>query len=249
MKKFLFLPFAGAMLLASNGLAQCSVDIAADTVTVYFGYDPMACTDLEAVGAGEGDLAYAWSNGATVATITACDTASTWYQVTVTDTTGCMAMDSVFVNVVDVRCGNNNNKVLVCHIPPGNPANAHTICISENGVPAHLAHGCVLGACAPPAGPDSLGTEGELQIRVSPNPMSERATAVVRSTVSQRVTLSGVDAAGRVVHVLYEGQLDAGEERAIYLASDELPEGARMVWLRLQGASGTTVRQALVIGE
>jgi hypothetical protein len=61
--------------------------------------------------------------------------------------------------------------------------------------------------------------------------------------------LSGVDAAGRVVHVLYEGQLEAGEERAIYLASDELPEGARMVWLRLQGASGTTVRQALVIGE
>lgn len=248
MKKLLFLPFAGAMLLASHGLAQCSVDVAADTVTVYFGYDPLACADLAAVGSGEGDLAYAWSNGATVATITACDTASTWYQVTLTDTTGCMAIDSVFVNVVDVRCGNNNNKVLVCHIPPGNPANAHTICISENGVPAHLAHGCVLGACAPPPA-DSLGTGGELQISVSPNPMSERATAVVRSAVAQRVTLSGVDAAGRVVHVLYEGQLEAGEERAIYLASDELPEGARMVWLRLQGASGTTVRQALVIGE
>ncbi len=35
-------------------------------------------------------------------------------------------------------CGNNDNKVLLCHVPPGNPANAHTICISPNAVAAHL---------------------------------------------------------------------------------------------------------------
>lgn len=35
-------------------------------------------------------------------------------------------------------CGNNGNKVLVCHVPPGNPENAHTICVSPNAVPAHL---------------------------------------------------------------------------------------------------------------
>jgi|GEM_PF-2332785 len=38
-------------------------------------------------------------------------------------------------------------KVDVCHIPPGNPANAHTITISENAVSAHLDHGDRLGAC------------------------------------------------------------------------------------------------------
>ena len=38
-------------------------------------------------------------------------------------------------------------KVLICHIPPGNPDNAHTISISVNAVPAHLAHGDTLGAC------------------------------------------------------------------------------------------------------
>jgi len=32
-------------------------------------------------------------------------------------------------------------KVLVCHIPPGNPANAHVISVSPSAVPAHLAHG------------------------------------------------------------------------------------------------------------
>lgn len=41
----------------------------------------------------------------------------------------------------------NNKKVMICHIPPGNPANAHTIVVSKNAVRAHLAHGDVLGAC------------------------------------------------------------------------------------------------------
>ena len=38
-------------------------------------------------------------------------------------------------------------KVLICHRPPGNPENAHTISVSPNAVPAHLAHGDTLGPC------------------------------------------------------------------------------------------------------
>lgn len=38
-------------------------------------------------------------------------------------------------------------KVNVCHVPPGNPGNAHTISVAENAVAAHLAHGDTLGAC------------------------------------------------------------------------------------------------------
>ena len=38
-------------------------------------------------------------------------------------------------------------KVEICHIPPGNPENFHTITISENAVEAHLAHGDLAGAC------------------------------------------------------------------------------------------------------
>jgi len=40
-------------------------------------------------------------------------------------------------------------RVDVCHIPPGNPENAHTITISENALDAHLAHGDNTGACEP----------------------------------------------------------------------------------------------------
>lgn len=37
--------------------------------------------------------------------------------------------------------------VTICHIPPGNPNNAHTITISVNALQAHLAHGDYLGPC------------------------------------------------------------------------------------------------------
>ncbi|MBW6484190.1 MAG: carboxypeptidase-like regulatory domain-containing protein [Vicingaceae bacterium] len=42
----------------------------------------------------------------------------------------------------------NNNKVTICHIPPGNPSNPQTITISINALQAHLNHGCFIGTCA-----------------------------------------------------------------------------------------------------
>ena len=41
----------------------------------------------------------------------------------------------------------NEKKVKVCHIPAGNHSNAHDINIDESAVPAHLAHGDLLGKC------------------------------------------------------------------------------------------------------
>lgn len=40
-----------------------------------------------------------------------------------------------------------NNKVPICHIPPGNPGGARTICVAPSAVPAHLAHGDYCGPC------------------------------------------------------------------------------------------------------
>ncbi len=37
--------------------------------------------------------------------------------------------------------------VTICHIPPGNPANAHTITIALSAWPAHEAHGDQMGPC------------------------------------------------------------------------------------------------------
>ncbi len=43
----------------------------------------------------------------------------------------------------------NEDQVTICHYPPGNPGNAHTITVGESAVQAHIdQHGDTLGACA-----------------------------------------------------------------------------------------------------
>jgi hypothetical protein len=58
----------------------------------------------------------------------------------------------------------NTKKTTICHIPPGNPANAHTLCVGNASVEAHVAHGDQLGACAvecvPSPPPDTTGSTG-----------------------------------------------------------------------------------------
>jgi hypothetical protein len=43
--------------------------------------------------------------------------------------------------------GSKQEWVTICHIPPGNPSNAHTITIAASALPAHLAHGDMIGSC------------------------------------------------------------------------------------------------------
>jgi hypothetical protein len=47
--------------------------------------------------------------------------------------------------------------VEVCHVPPGNPDNAHTITVGAASVDAHLRHGDSVGPC----GSDDDGAEGD----------------------------------------------------------------------------------------
>ena len=41
----------------------------------------------------------------------------------------------------------NSNKITICHIPPGNIGNAHTITVGWSALPAHLGHGDYEGPC------------------------------------------------------------------------------------------------------
>ena len=47
----------------------------------------------------------------------------------------------------ELSANETSGKVTICHIPPGNPANAHTITVGAPAVAAHLAHGDVDEAC------------------------------------------------------------------------------------------------------
>jgi hypothetical protein len=49
--------------------AQCDIDLPQDTVTLYWGYDPMACTTLAPAVNGASPAHLVWSNGSTENTI------------------------------------------------------------------------------------------------------------------------------------------------------------------------------------
>jgi hypothetical protein len=55
------------------------------------------------------------------------------------------------------------DKVTICHVPPGNPDNAHTIVVGAAAVAAHLAHGDFEGECDGDEGAtdDDLDDDGE----------------------------------------------------------------------------------------
>ena len=53
-------------------------------------------------------------------------------------------------------------KVAMCHVPPGNPAHAHTIWVAESAVSALLELGDGLGPCAGDAGDPGSGNLVEI---------------------------------------------------------------------------------------
>jgi hypothetical protein len=96
---------------------------------------------------------------------------------------------ALFLVSFSVLSGNGfaKGKVDICHIPPGNPGNAHTISISESALPAHLAHGDTLGPCPDEIAGSGVGNlfticddrEGEMGRKVT--------MSLVGRVVSQRV--------------------------------------------------------------
>jgi hypothetical protein len=117
---------------------------AGECAVVYYGYEPFESTELVAsISGGTDPYTVEWIGIGTTPSVSVSPTETTTYSLIVTDAEGCSAYDDVTVDVVDVHCGKKNNKVLICQ----NPNNPHTICVSKNSVPAHLAQGATLGPC------------------------------------------------------------------------------------------------------
>ena len=58
-----------------------------------------------------------------------------------------------------------SKKIEICHVPLGNPDNAHTLSISVNAMRSHLAHGDYIDKCAE-NGDDETNDEEEIEIKV-----------------------------------------------------------------------------------
>jgi hypothetical protein len=107
-------------------------------------------------------------------TTTVCPSVTTTYCYTVTDANGCTYTDCMVVNATDIRCGNNLQKITICHIPPGNGGNPQTLCIAPNAVGQHI----------PGHGGDYLGACGAVSPCTNLKPMSQ-AAQLPRKTVAR----------------------------------------------------------------
>jgi len=71
--------------------------------------------------------------------------------------------DFVKDNISDSTDGKH---VLICHNPPGNPENVHSIRVSINSVLAHLQHGDTLGECEDASLYDETDDNDEIKIEI-----------------------------------------------------------------------------------
>jgi N-acetylneuraminic acid mutarotase len=123
--------------------------------TIYIGYGPTSLTYTTIVSGGtplpDASYNYLWTTGESTPSITVNPNlpGEYLYSIKVTDSFNCEQSESISVTVIDVRCGNNLDKVELCKLPPGNPEKAKVVCINTIDVVDLLKNGSRLSVCAP----------------------------------------------------------------------------------------------------
>lgn len=261
--------------LATSSLNTCAAGTGAHIVLGYGGGP--SCVSLHAVGAGgHAPYTYAWSAPAVIPaeSFTMGTTASPefcadfqtepcvtyTFAVTITDVHGCTETAQVEVRVVNVACyAGSKPKVAVCHRPPGNPANEHTLCISPNAVPAHLGHhpDCLGGCddvCVPATAKAPImaggvktvrSVEDRLALIAMPNPFTSSTQIVISAATTTNARLNITDLSGREVVELYAGSLQKDVPLQFELSSMDLRMGTYIA--KLVDAEGRMKQVKLVL--
>ena len=192
---------------------------------LYLGYGPQSAT-LTA----SGGVSYVWSPATGLSNpnianpVFMATTPGTFtYTVTATNATGCTGTASVTLKVVNARCGNKNDKVLVCH-------NGNSICISTGDVNGHLTShpGDRLGNCpglSARATAPGAALNSRTELAVYPNPAGDQATLSFQPLLDGNAQLMVYNAYGKRVASLYEGAVRGGQLYSFPLNSQFLLTG------------------------
>lgn len=231
---------------------QLTVD-AGPNKTVYYGYPDSACAKLTATGLGGGVPPYTllWSTGSTTSNTTVCPITSTVYTVTITDLNGCSFSDDAKVCVIDVRCGNNLDKVTICHNTGSSHNPNNTLCVALSGAVNHIAHGDQLAACgtiktctsARIYAISSEGPEGYLD--AYPNPFADYTTIRFMLPADEYVNLKLVDFSGRLVRSLFNDGVKKNNDNYLQLDGGSLAPG--MYFLIMKTESGDSYTSKIIL--
>ncbi len=235
---------------------------------VFLGYVPSETANLngEPANGGTEPYSYAWTLesgdlAGTGLSLTVNPTETTNYILTATDANGCVASDQVTVCVVDIavpgKKGKPSKKVYICHIPSGNPSNAHTISVSVNAVADHLAHGDLLGPCGTPQSCDDSFKSGvddaftnlpsmiEDYLNVFPNPSHGDVNIEFFLTSDVHTKVSVFDITGNIVEILFDEYVSLDRKASTKVNSELLSKGVYFV--RLQSSDGTLETVKLIV--
>lgn len=170
--------------------------------TLYTGFGPTAVTITANPSGGTklpgNNYTYTWSNGAGSKAITVSPSVAGDYKysVTITDSLGCQATIAKTIHVVDVRCGNKMNKVLVCW--PYRFGNIES-CVNDNQAFLALLFGARLGSCgnSTQRSIEPGVTDAVKGISIFPNP--NNGSFVLQLTKLNNVELRVLDQSGRII--------------------------------------------------
>jgi hypothetical protein len=119
--------------------------------TIYLGFGPATLTLTATVSSGTAPLTYTWQkigDGTVISTsLSLVVSSSGIYTLAVKDKNGAIVSVSKEIKMEDLRCGNNDDKVAVCHMPTDASDKVRTICVSKNMVNKFLGNGNYLGNC------------------------------------------------------------------------------------------------------
>ena len=189
-----------------------------DENTIFIGYGAQEL-QLTASSTNPDGISYLWtpatylSNAAIANPVFTPTSAGVFnYTVTAINAFGCTAAKSVTLQVIDVRCGNNNNKVLICK-------NGKEKCVAAPSVHAHLANGSTLGSCGIQFTSRSVITDVDntetvfkrTVLKIFPNPVTVASKVLIQAAKSERYALSIYDMKGALVDVIGRGELKANK--------------------------------------
>jgi hypothetical protein len=153
--------------------------------TIYLGFGPTSLT-LKAVPTGATTpLTYAWKkDGNTTVMGTAASlvvSSAGIYTATVTGQDGAVGTVTKEIKMEDLRCGDKDDKVAICHTSTGSNDNTRTICVSKSSVDKFLGNGNYLGNCtqariAMVTEPEAIVVAAPGKFNVYPNPASRQFT-------------------------------------------------------------------------
>ncbi|HLG35386.1 MAG TPA: T9SS type A sorting domain-containing protein [Bacteroidia bacterium] len=232
---------------------------------VYKGYADSSCTQLQStISGGVAPYSRVWSTagnsnlGSGQFLNNVCPPATRVYYLTVTDANLCTARDSVRVCVIDVRCGNNNKSVIICH-GTGSATNPFvTLCVGKTEGNSHFLNhpGEQLGPCGMVKTCNwpietRLETEGIQKgmeyIGAFPNPFSNTTTIQFTLPENDFAIVKVFDVTGRIIENLYDGETQAGEIYSVEFDGSRFNNG--MYFLVMQTRSGVLQTRKLILDK